>query len=121
MSNNAENHKGDCCPPYLCVPIPLCDDRLRLRLAGLTGNIAFQLFRLKGCKLEIEMDCAGKKEKIMGIICNVGTDFVEILQDGQKISTVLISRILRIDRIDPDCKPCEPGPCPPNTCSNCTC
>ncbi|MEC1613426.1 hypothetical protein P9E05_10275 [Bacillus mojavensis] len=35
--------------------IPLCDDRVQLRLAGLTANFNFQLFRFKGCLVEIEL------------------------------------------------------------------
>lgn len=41
-----------------------------------------------------------------GIICNVGTDFVDVLQDDQTIVTVLTDRIMNIKWADPDCEPC---------------
>jgi len=111
-------HKKNCCQPFKCFPVPICDDRIQLRLAGLTGNLTFQLFRLKGCELEIEIDCIEQKEKIKGVICNVGTDFVDILQDNKTVTTILINRILRINWTDPACNPCIPVPCPPNPCNN---
>ncbi|PJZ00013.1 hypothetical protein CPT06_13810 [Bacillus vallismortis] len=58
----------DCCSHYHCTcmdffqhqpirnhGILLCDDRVQLRLAGLTANFNFQLFRFKGCLVEIEL------------------------------------------------------------------
>lgn len=41
-----------------------------------------------------------------GIICHVGTDFVDVLQDDQTIVTVLTDRIKNIKWADPDCEPC---------------
>lgn len=40
-----------------------------------------------------------------GIICNVGIDFVEVLQNDQTIVTVLTDRIKNIKWADPDCEP----------------
>lgn len=101
----AKCHEKDCCPPIKNVPIPDCDDRIQLRLAGLTGKLTFQLFRMKGCELEIEIVCAEQREKIKGVICNVGTDFVDLLQDNKTVTTILINRILHINWKDPACSP----------------
>ncbi|MGO4886397.1 hypothetical protein ACJ2A9_01450 [Anaerobacillus sp. MEB173] len=35
--------------------IPFCDDRIHLRLAGLTDSINFKLFRHQGCKVILEL------------------------------------------------------------------
>lgn len=96
-----------CCSP--CVPF-------QVRLAGLQGNLAFELFRLKGCNVIIHLDCPGEnQETIEGKICNVGIDFVDILQTTGKsttVVTVLIQRICKITWPDPKCNPCKP-PCQP--------
>lgn len=35
--------------------IPFCDERIQLRLAGLTDNLNFKLFRHLGCKVVLEL------------------------------------------------------------------
>ncbi|WP_096153907.1 hypothetical protein [Bacillus sp. FJAT-45066] len=37
--------------------IPFCDDRLQLRLSGLTDTISYDLLRVLGCKVRLEIDC----------------------------------------------------------------
>lgn len=44
---------------------------------------------------------------IRGIICNVGTDFVDLLQDNQKVVTVLRNRIKKVKWVEPHCNPCD--------------
>ncbi len=49
-------HHGGCCD-VVCLhdfSIPRCDDRIQLRLAGLTGDLNFQFFRKRGCEVIIE-------------------------------------------------------------------
>ncbi|QVY62464.1 hypothetical protein [Cytobacillus gottheilii] len=36
--------------------IPYCDDRIHLRLAGLTDSFQYKLFKHKGCKVVLELD-----------------------------------------------------------------
>lgn len=96
--------KQKCCFP---VQFPsVCDDRIRLRLAGLTGNLNFKLFRLKGCPVMIETDCPGPGNVVEGILCNVGTNFVDVRRDDDTVVTVLNEQIQRIEWPDPACKPC---------------
>jgi len=49
----------DCCEPrFVCVcdyVIPFCDDRIELRLAGLTDGLNFNLFRHIGCKVILDL------------------------------------------------------------------
>ncbi|MED4017965.1 hypothetical protein [Sutcliffiella cohnii] len=51
-NNCPECHsKINCHPKYTCYcdyPIPFCDDRIELRLAGLTHNVNFELLQKKG-------------------------------------------------------------------------
>lgn len=81
------------------------------RLAGIQGNISFQLFRLKGCRVRIHISCTGEDFYVDGKICNVGTDFVDIHLDekkcGGKVITVMIERICTIEWLDKDCSPCK--------------
>ena len=46
------NHKVNSIHEHV---LPLCDDRIYLRLAGLTDSINFKLFRHKGCKVVLEL------------------------------------------------------------------
>jgi len=109
-------HKA-CCVPISCPPV-ICDERIHLKLSGLTGNLNFQLFRLKGCRVKIELDCpADGKSKVEGNICNVGTNFVDIKLKDNTIITVLVEKIRFIKWTDPKCNPCvsppPEKPCPP--------
>lgn len=108
-----------CSPPGHCLPIPVCDDRIRLRLAGLTGNLNYQLFRQKGCRVQIEFECAGQRETVKGVICNVGTDFVDLMRSSKTVVTVLTERICSITWDDPRCNPCVPVQPPPDPCKPC--
>lgn len=36
--------------------IPYCDDRIQLRLAGLTDSFQYKLFKHKGCRVVLELD-----------------------------------------------------------------
>lgn len=104
----------NCCIPVSCPPIT-CDPRIFLNLAGLTGNLNFQLFRMKGCQVKIELsDC---NDEVEGVICNVGTNFVDVKQTDNTVITILIERIRLIRWEDPACNPCVPpppcNPCPP--------
>lgn len=104
--------KGVCGFPSHHQPIPECDDLIRLRLAGLTGNLNFQLFKQKGCQVQIEFECAGQRKTIEGVIYNVGTDFVDVMLNNNTVVTVLTERISSITWDDPHCNPGEPLPPP---------
>lgn len=109
-----------CCVPVSCPPI-ICDERIHLRLAGLTGNLNFQLFRMKGCPVEIEVECrqggdGAGKETVKGIICNAGTDFVDIKQANNTVVTLMVEKIRLIKWTDPCCNPCV---LPSDPCSPC--
>lgn len=101
-------HSCDCrhhCRECHCSPF-------HLRLAGLQGNLNFQLFRFKGCPVTIELECKeGKINEVKGKICNVGTDFVDILQDNKTVVTVLLNRICKITWPNKDCSPCKKCNC----------
>ena len=94
---------------------------LQANLAGMQGNLNFQLFRLKGCRVEVHVECSGQDQVIMGIICNVGTNFVSIHVDegepGEKVVTVMTERISIIEWPDKNCSPCKDwescNPCSP--------
>lgn len=53
----ANNHQHDICHQRITCffdhPIPFCDDRIELRLAGLTDDINFKLLQHKGCRVKI--------------------------------------------------------------------
>jgi hypothetical protein len=86
---------------------------ISIRLAGLTSNLSFELFRGKGCEVKVEVDCGGGdgKEIIEGKICNSGTDYVDILQKNDKVTTILLNRVCRILWKDPNCNPCNKCGC----------
>lgn len=63
--NECRTHECECdsdctcqsdCHHHSCYRsgIPVCDDRIQLRLAGLDDNLNFKFFMLKGCKVCIE-------------------------------------------------------------------
>lgn len=110
----------------LCCRDPFIDFRCplfsRQRLAGLQGSLNFQLFRFKGCPIVVELECCdGKVNVVEGRICNVGIDFVDIIQDGgrhedkscdrDRVVTILLDRICNIVWPDKDCSPCRPNGC----------
>jgi len=108
------DHFNPCLPNFICCCTPCFP--FQIRLAGLQGNLAFELFRLKGCNVIVHLDCPGNAPKtVEGKICNVGIDFVDILQKSgctSTVVTVLIQRICKITWPDHNCNPCKP-PCPP--------
>ncbi len=106
-------HQGQfACPPVVCLPPcpPVCDQRLRVNLAGLTGNLAFQFFRAKGCRVKIKYECSGGSNQVEGIICNVGNDNVSLRRDDGTVLSILIERICEVEWPDPECNPCVPCP-----------
>lgn len=109
----------NCCLPVTCSPLLICDDRIRVRVAGLNANLNFQLFRLKGCPVEVEYDCTGSGGSVQGTICGVGTNFVDILLNNGTVVTLLLDRICRINWTDPNCNPCVPLNPPENPCQTC--
>lgn len=48
---NCHNKKDQIKDPV----IPYCDGRIHLRLAGLTNNLPYELFRHKGCRVVLEL------------------------------------------------------------------
>ncbi len=54
-----ERHHNDRCGHrFTCFRdhvIPFCDDRIELRLAGLTDDLNFQLLKHKGCKVRLDI------------------------------------------------------------------
>ncbi|WP_299092200.1 hypothetical protein [uncultured Metabacillus sp.] len=56
---NLEQNQNELCQPkFTCFfdhPIPFCDDRFELRLAGLTDDLNFQLLKHKGCKVRFDL------------------------------------------------------------------
>ncbi|MBO8128395.1 MAG: hypothetical protein H0Z39_04235 [Peptococcaceae bacterium] len=111
-------HKDLFCPPVHCFPFFVCDNRVRLQLGGLTGNLNFQLFRLKGCQVIIVFECSGSELSVTGVVCNVGTDFVDVKRDDGTVVTVLTARICKIEWLQPECTPCVPIPCPSHPCDH---
>jgi hypothetical protein len=82
------------------------DPRVQLRLTGLNGNFNFQLFRYKGCRIKATVESAMSIQEIQGVVCNVGTNFVDIKREDGKIITIPQEKITRIEWLDPDCGPC---------------
>ncbi|WP_226682948.1 hypothetical protein [Sutcliffiella horikoshii] len=52
------NNPDDCFPKCTCYcdfAIPFCDDKFKLRLAGLTHGVNWELFRHIGCRVKLEI------------------------------------------------------------------
>ncbi|MGF7050529.1 hypothetical protein J2T13_005078 [Paenibacillus sp. DS2015] len=77
-----------------------CDARIQLRLAGLNGGLNFLLFRNQGCRVNVTIEQGSTTRVIAGIICNVGTNFVDIKQKADKVVTILQERIVHIEWLD---------------------
>lgn len=92
---------------FTTLRIPICNDRIRPQLAGLTNSLNFQLLRKKKCPVIIEFDAAGEEELVTGVICSVGTNFIDIRKRDDSVVTLMPDRITRIKWIDPRCNPCE--------------
>ncbi|RFU61441.1 hypothetical protein [Peribacillus glennii] len=82
------------------------NNNFRLNFNGLNGNLAFQLFRFKGCKVKVVFECGGGTDEVTGRICNVGTNFVDIIMENHKVVTIMINRICKLDWLDKHCNPC---------------
>ena len=78
-----------------CVKYPLsfCDHFFTINIAGLTENLSFQLLKLKGQRVEIEM-LSGKHEH--GVVCNFGIDFIEIKKKDGTVVLILRDKISKI-------------------------
>ncbi|MCM3671313.1 hypothetical protein M3181_20345 [Mesobacillus maritimus] len=101
--------KGEHCDvPFKVSPFNFCLPNFRLNFNGLNGNLAFQLFRFKGCKVKVFIDCSesGSTSEIRGVICNVGTNFVDVIKEDKTVVTILIERICKIEWLDKQCNPC---------------
>jgi hypothetical protein len=64
------------------------------------------LFRSQGCRVKVTIEQGSTTQVIKGIICNVGTNFVDIKQKGDKIVTILQERIVHIEWSDRYQGPC---------------
>ncbi|HZG73287.1 MAG TPA: hypothetical protein VEY51_17255 [Chondromyces sp.] len=105
----------ECSVPFIASPFNFCINNFRLNFNGLNGNLAFQLFRFKGCEVKVVFECAGEKEEVEGTICNVGTNFVDIIKHNKTVVTILIQRICNIVWEDKHCNPC---PCCDHDCGH---
>lgn len=94
----------DCLIPISSVH---CENPFNLRLAQLNQNLNFQLFAMKGSRVEIEFECQGGNDIVKGVICNIGTDFIDVLRDSGVVATILKERICRIDWKDRCFNPCS--------------
>lgn len=70
---------------------------IQLRLAGMNNNLNFELFRHRGNRVIIEVTSGDKNEKIRGILCDVGTDYVDIKKSSGRVITILQSNIQKIE------------------------
>ncbi|MEY8745534.1 hypothetical protein AB9M62_40485 [Bacillales bacterium AN1005] len=70
---------------------------IKLRLAGINNNLNFELFRHKGNRIIIEVSSGEKTEKIRGVLCDVGTDYVDIKKANGRVVTLLQSNIIKIE------------------------
>ncbi|MFP7471356.1 hypothetical protein SFC55_10150 [Niallia taxi] len=104
--NNGHFVGKDCDVPLKVSPFFFGINNPRLNFNGLNGNLAFQLFRFKGCKVKIFLECPDMSDEVEGVICNVGTNFVDILMFDEKVVTVLIEHICKIEWLDKHCNPC---------------
>ena len=94
---------GGCRIPYSSVA---CRNPFNLRLAELNRNLNFQLFRMEGCKVSIEYECQGSNDEVVGTICGIGTDYIQVRKANGVVSTILKERICKIEWKDPGCNPC---------------
>lgn len=70
---------------------------IKLRLAGINNNLNFELFRHKGNRVIIEVTSGEKSERIRGVLCDVGTDYVDIKKANGRVVTILQSNIQKIE------------------------
>ncbi|QGS69219.1 hypothetical protein CV093_15535 [Oceanobacillus sp. 143] len=68
--HDSHHHERD----FICDRF-ICDSDFRLRLGGLQGGLNFRLRQLIGCVVKLELE---ENKEIVGNICFVGSDFVEV-------------------------------------------
>ena len=89
-----------CCGPKAFSHNNCCNKHFSLHLAGLTGDLNFQLFRRKGCCAKVELECASETKSIEGRVCAIGIDFVDILKNDKTVVTIMKQRICTIHWLD---------------------
>lgn len=57
----------------------ICDDRFRIRLAGLDGGMAFRLRELLDVEAKFEIAGEQGSKMLKGRVCSIGSDFVEVV------------------------------------------
>jgi len=77
-----------------------CNKHFSLHLAGLTGNLNFQFFRKKGCCAKVEFECESETKSLVGRVCAIGIDFVDILKNDKTVVTIMKQRICTIHWLD---------------------
>lgn len=114
-----DKRKFDCGCHFKCTPIcvPDCNRLLQISLAGISDTFGFILFRMIGCRLKVDVECAGKKNHIVGTLCNAGTDFIDIRKANGRVVTILRDRVDKIEWLDKKCNPCNPKENKKNPCS----
>jgi hypothetical protein len=50
-----------------------------------------------------------KTKMVKGILCNAGSDFIDVLQKDDTVITVMRNHVRNIKWPDPDCNPCDCG------------
>lgn len=56
----------------------LCDKNFRLRLGGLYSGMSYRFRQLLHCTVKMEVDCTEECSPILGEICYVGSDYIEV-------------------------------------------
>jgi hypothetical protein len=119
MSNSNTPSKETCCD--FCS-FKYCDSlscrSFHINLAGLTDNLNYVLLCHRGCMVTIGYECGEGSKYVTGRICNVGTDYVSLLEHSfeeaasesesmEKVITILWERIFDITWHDKNCSPCR--------------
>lgn len=113
-----DNRKFDCGCRFQCTPVcvPDCNKLLQISLAGKSDTFGFTLIRMIGCRLKVDMECAGKTSRIVGVLCNTGTDFIDIRKANGRVVTVLRDKIDKIEWLDKNCNSSNPKKNKKNPC-----
>jgi hypothetical protein len=102
-NENPNNKNGKDCGPT--DPVEICDNRIRLFLAGLHDNLNFDFLTHIGCQVTIKLYSMGAMKEITGKI-DAGIDFMKIIEKNQEMTTVLQAHIVKVIWHDIDCRPC---------------
>jgi len=89
-----------CCGPKAFSHNNCCNKHFSLHLAGLTGDLNFQFFRKRGCCAKVEFECASETKSLVGRVCAIGIDFVDILKNDKTVVTIMKQRICTIHWLD---------------------